>query len=141
MVKIEELEKENQEMANLAAVLSALVDKPEFRHNPVFCELLQRFVDKVGAHLTHEARSVYTELLNHSDRKTNDIASQFISNTHELQKILASYTKRWCVAIPTKESHERFVDETNEVFRLLNDRINMEHTHLFPVLGNSAASH
>ena len=140
MVAIRELEQENQEIVALAAILSPLIEKQEFRSNPVFCELLHRFMDKIGAHLSHEARSVYNELLSHKDKETNNAATRFISNAHELEKILGGYTRRWCVPIPSTEQHERFVEETREIFRLLNERISMENQHLFPVL-TSAQTH
>jgi hemerythrin-like domain-containing protein len=139
MVAIEELQKENQEIIDLASILSALVNKCEFRSNPVFCELLHRFMDKINAHLSHEARSVYTDLLSHKDLKINNAASQFISNAHELEKILGGYTRRWCVPIPAVEKHEKFLEETNAIFRLLNERIAMESDHLFPIIRNTQA--
>ena len=140
-VEVQALQQENRDMADLELVLGELIGKPELRSNPVFCELLERFVTGINAHLSHESRSVYRELLNHADQKTNDVASQFISNTHELQKIIGSYTKRWCKASPSAKNREQFMDETQEVFQLLNDRIKMENTHLFPVLQEPAVTH
>ena len=139
MVAIEDLQKENQEIIDLASILSELVPKSVFRGNPVFCELLHRFMDKINNHLSHEARSVYTDLLAHKDLQTNNAASQFISNAHELEKILKGYTKRWCVPIPSAEKHDAFIDETNEIFKLLNERIAMESNYLFPIIRNSQA--
>ncbi len=134
MIDAKELDNENQEIIDLAAIISALIDKPEHRKNPVFCELLKRFMAKINAHLTHEARSVYSDLLNDSNKDTNKVASRFISNSHELKKILKGYSKRWCVAITSTEDHQRFVEETNEIFRLLNERIDLEKSHLLPLL-------
>ena len=139
MIAIEELQKENQEIIDLASILSLLVHQPESRNNPVFCELLHRFMDKINAHLSHEARSVYSDLLSHKDLKINNAASQFISNAHELEKILSGYTRRWCVPIPSPERHDKFIEETNEIFRLLNERITMESEHLFPVMQSTQA--
>ncbi len=137
MVVIDELKKENQEIVDLAMVLSTLVDHAELRSNPVFCEMLQRFMDRIHAHLSHEARSVYSDLLSDQDKGSNDVASRFISNAHALNKIINGYTKRWCAAIPTNEDHQEFVDETQKVFSLLNERINLESKHLFPMLQHS----
>ena len=138
MMAKEELEAENQEIINLAAILAVLIDKVEFRSNPVFCDMLHRFMDKISQHLSHEARSVYSDLLSDSNKETNHAASQFNSNAHELEKILGGYTKRWCVPIPSTKKHEEFVAETQEIFRLLNERIDMENNHLFPYLSQQA---
>ena len=136
MVAREELERENQEIIDMASILSVLIEKTEFRNNMVFCDLLRRFMEKINQHLNHEARSVYSDLLTHKDAAINNAASLFISNAHELEKILHGYTKRWCVAIPPTGQHDKFVAETNEIFRLLNERITMESDMLFPHLGS-----
>lgn len=138
MMAREELERENQEIIHLGAILSVLIDKVEFRSNPVFCDMLHGFMDKINQHLSHEARSVYSDLLSDSNKETNHAASQFISNAHELEKILSGYTKRWCVPIPSTSEHTEFVEETQEIFRLLNERIDMENNHLFPYLSQEA---
>ena len=47
MSLIEELRNENAEIKELCDVLSKLIDDESLRTNKVFCELLQRFQDKV----------------------------------------------------------------------------------------------
>ncbi|MDH5387504.1 MAG: hemerythrin domain-containing protein [Gammaproteobacteria bacterium] len=133
MIPVEELRKENNEIKDLSEVLSGLISNSSLRNNDVFCELLERFQNKLDQHLKHEARSIYPELLNHDETNIKQIAKSFLGNTHELERILSKYTKRWCKHINT-EKHEEFENETSEVFRLVNERIQMEEKHLFPVL-------
>ena len=133
MIPVEELRNENDEIKDLSDVLANLVSDQSLRTNGVFCELLQRFQSKLDNHLKHEARSIYPELLNHNDKSINQVAKQFLSNTHELERILSKYVKRWCHHINT-DNHEEFEKETMDIFRLVNERIHMEETHLFTVL-------
>lgn len=133
MVPVEELRYENNEIKELSDVLYGLVSNSSLRSNAIFCELLERFQNKLNEHLKHEARSIYPELLNHDDSNIKQVARSFLGNTHELERILSKYTKRWCHHINTK-NHEEFENETKEVFRLVNERIQMEENHLFPVL-------
>lgn len=133
MIPVEELRSENDAIKDLSNVLSNLVTNHSLRTNSIFCELLQRFQDKLDAHLKHEARSIYPTLLNHDDKHIKQIANAFLSNTHELERILSKYVKRWCHQITT-ENHEEFEKETLDMFRLVNERIQMEESHLFPVL-------
>jgi len=114
-------------------VLHSLVSDASLVSNNVFCELLERFQGRLDDHLKHEARSIYPELLNHDDTNVKQIAKSFLGNTHELERILSKYSKRWCHHINTK-NHEEFSNETKEVFRLVNERIQLEEDHLFPVL-------
>ncbi|MCW8829963.1 MAG: hemerythrin domain-containing protein [Gammaproteobacteria bacterium] len=133
MISVEELRAENNEIKDLSEVLSNLVAQASLQTNAVFCELLERFQNKLDEHLKHEARSIYPELLNHDDKNIKQTARDFISNTHELERILSKYTKRWCKHV-NKEKHEEFKNETMAVFNLINERIQMEEAHLFTVL-------
>ena len=133
MIQVEELRNENDEIKDLSDILSCLISKQSLRTNAVFCELLQRFQTKLDSHLKHEARSIYPELLSHDDKNIKQVAKDFLANTHELERILSKYVKRWCNHINT-ENHEEFENETMEVFRLVNERIEMEEAHLFSVL-------
>lgn len=133
MIPVEELRKENDEIKDLSDVLSCLVSNQALRTNAVFCELLQRFQSKLDNHVKHEARSIYPELLSHDDKNIKQIAKNFLSNTHELERITSKYVKRWCNHITT-ENHEEFEKETMALFQLVNERIQMEESHLFSVL-------
>lgn len=133
MSLIEELRNENDEIQELSDVLSILISNHSLRTNRIFCELLTRFQDKLDNHLKHEARSIYPELLNHSDNSIKNIAKDFMSNTHELERIRTKYIKRWCNQINT-DNHKEFETETKEIFRLINDRFQMEEAHLFSIL-------
>ena len=133
MSLIEELQNENAEIKELIDVLSKLTNNKSLRTNKIFCELLQRFQDKVDNHLRHESRSIYSELLNHDESSIKKVASDFLSNTHELEKIKSKYIKRWCHQINVT-NHDEFKTETKEFFKLINDRIQMEESHLFKVL-------
>ncbi len=133
MIPVDELRKENNEIKDLSEVISSLISNPSLHSNVVFCDLLKRFQKKLDEHLMHEARSIYPELLNHDDKKIKQTAKDFVSNTHELERILKKYAKRWCKNIDAK-SHADFENETREIFRLINERIQLEETHLFPVL-------
>ena len=133
MTAVEELRQENNAIKDLSDVLSVLISSHTLRTNAIFCELLDRFRNKLDEHLKHEARSIYPELLNHDDANIKQVAKDFVSNTHELERILSKYVKKWCQNI-NSENHEEFENETQEIFHLINDRIQMEEKHLFPVL-------
>ena len=137
MVNIAEFRHENQELVDLCAILNVLVVNADLRSNSVFCELLERFSNRIKAHLDHEDRSIYAELLNHDDKNINKVANQFMNNTHQLRQILSSYIKRWCHhpgAGSDTTGHEVFLKETQAIFHLVDERIKLESNKLFPVL-------
>ena len=135
MIAIDKLKQENQYILELKSVLSELIDNKELLTNPVFCDLLDRFGSSVQVHLDHEDRTVYSELLNHGDKKVNEVASQFLSNTHELKRVFKGYVKRWC-GNNNIADHEAFKSETKEIFRLIDRRIEIENNKLFPIVSN-----
>lgn len=132
MVDVEELKQENQNILNLTQVLHHLIEVEKLRNNPVFCELMERFNKSVEAHLAHEDRTVYSDLLNHDERQIHMLADQFISNTHELRRLMADYTKKWCKS--EAGDHAVFVEKTREIFSLVDMRINLEDSKLFPAI-------
>lgn len=134
MVNVEELKKENQEINDVISVLSDLIPNPDLRENPVFCELLKRFSDKVNMHLAHEGRAVYSELLTHGDSEGKEVAAKFMNNTSQLKKFLTDYSRHWCHKPANSGDHEDFVGQTKEIFHLVNERINLETNRLFPIL-------
>jgi len=138
MLPVSELQTENNEIADLRIVLTVLIKNSDLRGNPVFCELLDRFRSKLESHLSHESRSLYPEMLSHRDNDINQIASSFLNNTHELERILTGYSKRWCKNYHSG-ARESFIQETEEIFRLVDERLQMESLHLFPVLSQPAA--
>ena len=141
MVNVDEFNQENQEIIDLREVLTVLVDNADLRQNPVFCDLLERFRGKVQAHLDHEDRSVYADLLNHQDRSVNEVAEHFMQNTHELKRIFSRYIKHWCHGHSpvggAEGDVEDFLRETREIFHLVDERITLEKNKLFPILAGS----
>lgn len=134
MVNIEELKQENQRIHELTQVLDNLIDDENLRKNPVFCELMERFNNSVEEHLTHEDREVYSSLLNHDDHHIHDMATQFMSNTLELKRVMKDFVKNWCKAKPGKGSHGEFANTTREIFHLVGRRIELENSKLFPTI-------
>jgi hemerythrin-like domain-containing protein len=140
MIPVSELQSENKQIDDLRAILSVLIANADLRDNEVFCELLDRFRTKLENHLNHESRALYPEMLSHRDHDINQVAASFVDNTHELERILHGYTKRWCKNYRSGD-RELFVNETQEIFRLVDERLNMETTRLFPALTEPAAHH
>jgi hemerythrin-like domain-containing protein len=134
--KLKEFEDQHRELKDLCAVLSGLMRQREMLSNTVFCDLLERFKATVDRHLNEEDREVYQALLRHKDAQAGQLASQFLSSTHELRRLFARYKKEWCNLTPAIEGsrHAEFIRDTEEVFRLLRERMDLETRRLYPML-------
>ena len=134
MINVDVLKQENQQIIELTAILQRLIDDSDLRDNAVFCELMERFNNSVEAHLIHEDRTIYSDLLKNENPDVHKLADQFMTNTHELRRLMKDYTKRWCHS--GNKDHSTFVDKTREIFSLVNMRINLEDSKLFPAIVN-----
>ncbi len=135
MLRVEEFQEENSEIMDLQDVLSSLIENQNLHENPIVCELLNRYADRLKGHLAHEDRSVYAELLGNSDKDLNKVAQRFIDNTHELNRILGQYTRRWCGSRVDMSNHAAFLSQSKELFHLVDERIHLEEKRLFPAFG------
>ena len=132
MIPIEEFRAENKEIRDLCNILGMSVDKYSLRNNSVVCELIDRFADKVTAHLSHEDRSIYRDLLKKHTHEADMIADKFLGNTQELKRIFNDYKRGWCRKPHSETVHAKYVDESREMFKLVCDRIDFEENKIFP---------
>ena len=132
MIPIEEFSAENREIKDLCHILGASIDEHSLRDNSIVCELLERFLDKVRAHLAHEDRSVYRDLLKQHTREADILADHFLGNTQELKRIFNEYKRDWCKRPRSEEKHQKYVKESLELFKLVCDRITFEESKIFP---------
>ncbi|TNG00358.1 MAG: hypothetical protein EP297_03895 [Gammaproteobacteria bacterium] len=139
MIPLAEFRSENNEILDLCRVVNVLIIDYELRKNPVVCELLDRFLDRVDAHIMHEDRSIYGDLLAKHTAEANKLASHFLGNTQELKRVMKDYKKSWCKADYEKEKHEGYVKETQSIIKLVCDRIDFENHKIFPIFEESAA--
>lgn len=96
-------------------------------------ELLCDLGDKVKQHLAEEDRGLYPSLLIHEDPKVKSIAWGFISGEKPLRKTFDDYYKKWLKHCDFNFSDE-FLEETREIFDMLQYRIERENQVLFPKL-------
>lgn len=133
MIPIEEFRAENSELKDLCKILNISVDQYSLRNNSVMCELLERFVERVGNHLMHEDRSIYRDLLAQHTDNASQLADHFLGNTQELKRIFAEYKKGWCRKPHSEKDHAQYVDESKDMFKLVCDRIDFEENKIFPL--------
>lgn len=138
MIPIKELQAENAEITDLCTVLNTLLADQETINSPIVCELLIRFTKAVNAHLEHEDRSVYSDLLAEHTDEARKLADRFLNNTHELRRLFKGYEKDWCKSGFNGRHKAAFVDESREMFRLVCDRVEFENQKIFPIFATTA---
>ena len=135
MVTFEELNTQNHKIMELSKVLQAVIQDRALCDNEVTCDLFFQYVDQVKGHLDIEDRHLYAPLLNHKESTVNNTAKQFLSGSAEIKGIFEAYLHKWCKKRSmTIRDHRAFVTETEDMFRLVMNRIQDETEHLYPLI-------
>jgi hypothetical protein len=93
-------------------------------------DLVQKHVDVVD-------KDMYSDLLSSPDEKINNVAKNFMSGSVEIKKILKEFTRSWCkknrASLQIKD-HGEFLQDTDQLFDIVLQRILDETEHLYPLV-------
>ena len=134
MYSVDELKKQNEDIAELCDVLSVLIAHRSLHNNSYVCELMARFREKVWMHLVFEDNTIYAELTRHNDKSISDTARGFHDSAKEIRKCFSHYVRHWCRPAIDDDDHDAMLKESNELFRLVKERIDYENVHMFPLI-------
>jgi len=134
MYSLDELKAQNQEISDLCAVLSVLVEQQSLHSNPYVCELMSRFKEKVWIHLVFEDNTIYSALSRHDNTEVSGIARDFHDSARQIKKRFSTYVRRWCSPAVGEFEHEELVRESREIFQLIMDRVKYENEKMFPLV-------
>ncbi len=138
MTNITQLNQQNKKIKELSNVLNYLIKDKEMCNSEVTCDLFLTYVENVTDHLYLEEREVYRHLLNHNDLKVRNLTSDFFSGSIEIKKIFNEYLGRWCKNKKLRiVRHEEFLQDSEEIFHLVEKRINAETDILYPMIMNT----
>lgn len=135
MISFSELTQQNHKIAELSKVLSHIIDDREVCDTDVTCDLFFEFVSQVQDHLDIEDREIYQALLVHNENRVKNTANRFLTGSAEIKRVFKQYLKRWCKNKSLQiKNHHQFVQETNDMFELVRQRIQDETEHLYPIV-------
>jgi len=134
MYSLDELKKQNQEITDLCEVLSILMEQKGMHDNPVVCELMTRFKEKVWMHLVFEDNTIYTALANHNDASVSEIAKNFHDSAKAIKKRFTAFVSHWCHPAVDDAQHEMLTNECRNIFSQIVDRVKYENEKIFPLV-------
>jgi succinate dehydrogenase flavin-adding protein (antitoxin of CptAB toxin-antitoxin module) len=138
MMTYKELNEQNHRITELSHVLRYLLKDRSMCDTGSCCNLFNNYVDQVKQHIEHVDKNMYSDLLASPDEKVNNVAKNFMSGSVEVKKILQKFTKKWCPSHSGTElkikDHQKFLDETDELFDIVLQRILDETEHLYPLV-------
>ena len=130
------LRERHSELLGMISDLKIMLNPEQLKvkpHAKMTHELLCALGRKLQHHLLEEDKGVYPPLLTQEDAKLKSLAWGLISGQKPLRTQFDEYHRTWLKNCDFKFT-EAFLDETLEVFSMIEDRIEREKTVLLPKL-------
>ena len=135
MVSFKELNEQNHMIAERAKIILYMIQDRTICDTDVTCDLFFDLTDRVKKHMDIEERELYKSMLTHKDHEIKKTAENFLSGSAEIKRIFKQYMKRWCHNKNLRiKNHEQFVQETTELFEIIQVRIINETEKFYPVV-------
>ena len=133
MIPLDTLKQQHEEINEIINVLSLLIPDEKARKSRIVEGLLKELAQKVGEHLALEDDTLYKELLVHPDAELQRTARNFLSGSHELRRLFTDYVQHACKPNSKRKECEAFVKESQDLFELLEKRIQIEESRFYPM--------
>ena len=136
MTIISELHLQNHKLTESSNILLYLLKERVMCDTETSCELLFGFIQNMNDHLVL-VDSLYKDLLLDKSSAAKNTARMFMSGGHELKRIIAQYTKKWCKKNSNQlriANHDSFKQDTHDLFEMVLSRIQDETEHLYPLV-------
>ena len=137
MVAFTQLYTQNDKITELSNVFRYLIQDRAMCDTRIACDVFFDYSKQVKEHMELVDRDLCGRLISHPDQAVKNTADRFLSGSSEIKRIFADYLKEWCSHRKgelTIGDHSAFVQDTNEMFDLVLDRIQRETEHLYPLI-------
>lgn len=138
MITYEELHTQNHEITELSNVLLYLFKDRSMCDTAPTCELFFRYMGKVEGHINLVDRHLYGKLLEHENPDIQNLVRNFMSGSREIKRIMSEYFMEWSPVANKRmlsiAQHDRFLRETEQMSRLILQRIQDETEKLYPLI-------
>lgn len=137
MTAFSQLHAQNHKITELSNVFLYLVQSREMCDTETACDVFFEYSGKVKEHIELVDRELCGRLISYPDQAVKNTADRFLSGSTEIKRIFNQYLKDWCSEPHrrlTIRDHGEFIQETEQMFRLVLDRIQRETEHLYPLI-------
>ncbi len=138
VVSFEDLNQQNHKITELSNILAVLIEDRLICDSETCSQLFYQYMNIVTEHIREIDSNFYSDLLRHPSQDVNNIANNFMSGSQEIKRIMNRYEKKWCNKrkheLTIGEKHNDFLNETDEMFEMVLNRIQDEMEHLYPTV-------
>jgi len=137
MVAFEQLHAQNHKITELSNVFLYLVRERSMCDTDVACDVFFDLTNQVREHMEVVDRDLGGKLLSYPDQSVKNTANRFLSGSTEIKRIFGAYVKQWCSEkrrALTINDHTSFLQDTEQMFALVMDRLQRETEYLYPLI-------
>jgi hypothetical protein len=137
MVTFSQLHEQIHKITELSNVFRYLIQDRSMCDTDIACDLFFDYTRHVKEHMELVDREICGALISNPDQAVKNTADRFLSGSSEIKRIFAEYLKDWCSERRRQlkiKDHGAFVEDTNQMFDLVLDRIQRETEHLYPLV-------
>jgi len=132
MARTDRFREQHDELLSLAKQLKAQLNAAQLAQDGSTARTaLAKLMGKLTLHLSAEDRVLYPELAGHRDPTVAAIAKRFASEMKDTAKAVTSYNQKWATPSSIKANPSDFIKETDQVLKVLADRIRRENTEFY----------
>ncbi|PLX81213.1 MAG: hypothetical protein C0616_05420 [Desulfuromonas sp.] len=96
--------------------------------------LISRLVGVLSVHLAMEDEVLYRGLAGNADEPLQGLLASCREECGHLSEALIAYQGRWPTPRSVQEAPEQFILETGELFSIIDRRLELEETTIFPAI-------
>lgn len=137
MIAFSQLHAQNHKITELSNVFMYLVQNRELCDTETICNIFFEYAAKVKEHNDLVDRELCSKLISYPDQSVKNTANRFLSGSNEIKRIFNRYLKDWCSEPQRRlkiRDYSAFLQETEQMFGLVLDRIQRETEHLYPLI-------
>ncbi len=137
MVDFARCHEQNHKITEISNVFLYLIRERAMCDTDCARQLFFEYVTKVRQHMETVDAQFCGRLIQSQDRTMANTADRFLSGSVEIKRIFAAYLKDWCDERKRElkiADHAAFVEDTNQMFGLVLDRIQRETENLYPLI-------
>lgn len=137
MVAFAQLHVQNHKITELSNVFLYLVRERSMCDTDVACDVFFDLTNRIREHMEVVDRELCGRLISYNDQSVKNTANRFLSGSSEIKRIFSAYVKQWCSHKRhslTISDHASFIQDTEQMFALVMDRIQRETEYLYPLI-------
>jgi len=134
-VKTENLQRQHKELLEEAKQISKYLEPRTLSKNAAEVHiLLSKMAGKLKIHLEMEDKVLYPALLKYPDEKIQKLTQKYLNEIGNIADTFKKYLAKWPQKMSIQLNPVEFIEETQEIFKVLYQRINKEDNELFPLI-------